>query len=70
MEEMFEYILIYQYHDTYIDTFGNLGLLRIALANLKETYKNDKDFKYTIYCGKNVTDLINELEDRNAKDKR
>ena len=56
-----EYILIYMYHDTYVDTFENIELLRIALANLKEIYKNDNDFKYKIYCGKNVTDEIDNL---------
>lgn len=59
-----EYILIYMYHDTYVDIYDNIGLLRIALANLKETYKNDNDFKYKIYCGKNVTDEINDLKSK------
>lgn len=59
-----EYILIYMYHDTYVDIYDNIVLLRIALANLKETYKNDNDFKYKIYCGKDVTDEINDLESK------
>ena len=64
--EKIEYFLIYNYHDTFVDRFDNLGLLRIALANLKETFKNDSDFKYEIYCGKNITNKLNELE---GKDK-
>ena len=59
-----EYILIHEYHDTYVDIYDNIGLLRLALANLKEIYKNDNNFKYEIYCGKNVTDLINDLESK------
>lgn len=57
MEEV-EYILIYSYHDTYVDIYQNIELLTIALANLKEIYKNDSDFKYKVYCGKNVTDML------------
>ena len=57
-----EYILIHEYHDTYVDIYDNIGLLRLALANLKELHKNDNDFKYKIYCGKDVTDIINDLE--------
>ena len=64
--EKVEYFLIYNYHDTFVDKFDNLGLLRIALANLKETFKNDSDFKYEVYCGKNITNKMNELE-RNDK---
>ena len=65
--EKIEYLLIYNYHDTFVDRFDNLGLLRIALANLKETFKNDSDFKYEIYCGKNITDKLNELEGKNKE---
>ncbi len=57
-----KYILIYYYHDTYIDTYQNLTMLRLAVANLKEIFKNDSDFTYQIYCGKDVTDLVNDLE--------
>ena len=60
-----EYILIFTYHDdTCVDIYGNIGLLRLALANLKEIYKNDSDFEYKIYCGKDVTELINNLESK------
>lgn len=60
-----EYILIFTYHDyTNIDIYGNITLLRLALANLKEIYKNDNGFKYKIYCGKDVTDIINDLESK------
>lgn len=58
------YILIHEYHDTYVDKYNNITLLRLALANLKELYKNDNDFKYKIYCGKDVTDIINDLESK------
>ena len=57
-----KYILIHKYHDTNIDTFDNLSLLKLALSNLKENFKNDSDFSYVIYCGKDVTDLIDELD--------
>lgn len=53
-----KYILIYSYHDTHYEIFDNLELLRLALASLQETFKNDKDFHYQVYCGKDVTDDI------------
>jgi hypothetical protein len=59
-----EYILVHEYHDTYVDIYDNIELLRIALTNLKENYKNDNDFKYEIYCGKNVTEELNDLESK------
>lgn len=62
MNEEVKYILIYEYHDTFYDVYNNLELLRLALYNLKENYKNDRDFKYVIYCGKDVTESVNEYE--------
>lgn len=63
-----EYILIFTYHDYInVDIYDNIGLLRLALANLKEIYKNDSDFKYKIYCGKDVTDEVNNLESKGDK---
>ena len=53
-----KYILIYSYHNINYEIFDNLSLLRLALASLQETFKNDKDFNYQIYCGKDVTDYI------------
>ena len=58
-----KYILIYEYHDTNYQVYDNLSLLRLALANLKENFKNDRDFKYKIYCGKDVTELVNNLDE-------
>lgn len=62
MNEKVNYILIYQYRDVNYEIYDNLILLRLALANLKETFKNDRDFTYQIYCGKDVTELIDDLE--------
>lgn len=62
MSEEVKYILIYEYHDTNYDVYDNLSLLRLALANLKENFKNDSDFKYKIYCGKDITELVNDLD--------
>ena len=66
-ENNIKYILIYSYHDTNYEIFDNLELLRLALASLQETFKNDKDFHYQIYCGKDVTNYINDLEKGDKK---
>lgn len=62
-EIVIKYILVYQYHDTFVEEFNSLGELRLGLTTLKETFKNDRDFKYKAYCGKDVTELIDELEE-------
>lgn len=62
MNEDIKYILIYEYHDTHCDIYDNLSLLRLALASLKETFKNDRDFHYKIYCCKDVTSYVDDLE--------
>lgn len=62
MNENVKYILIYSYHDYNFEVFENLSLLRLALASLKETFKNDKEFCYKIYCGKDVTSYVDNLE--------
>ena len=62
MNDNVKYILIYSYHDDNYKIFESLSLLRLALASLKETFKNDTDFHYKIYCGKDVTSYVDELE--------
>ena len=57
-----KYILIYSYHDDNYEVFENLNLLRLALVSLKETFKNDRDFHYTIFCGKDVTNRVDDLD--------
>jgi len=57
-----KYILIYSYHDINYDIYDNLSMVRLAIANLKENYKNDSDFSYQVYCGKDVKKYIEKLE--------
>ncbi|WP_288910953.1 hypothetical protein [uncultured Thomasclavelia sp.] len=52
------FILVYEYHDTNVETFGNIDMLTLALANLKETFKNDNDFSFKIYYGADITEDI------------
>lgn len=59
-EKVMKYILVYQYHDTFVDEFNSLSELRLALTKLKET------FKYKVYRGEDITgavELIDELEE-------
>lgn len=66
-EIVIKYILVYQYHDTFVDEFNSLGELRLELAKLRETFKNDRDFKYKVYRGEDITgvvELIDELEEK------
>ena len=58
------YILVYQYHDTYIRTFSSISLLILALAKLNEVYRNDNEFKYVVYCVKDITLQINIIENK------
>lgn len=62
MNDNVKYILIYSYHDYNFEVFENLSLLKLALASLKETFKNDNEFHYIIYCGKDVTNYVDYLE--------
>lgn len=66
-EKVMKYILVYQYHDTFVDEFDSLSGLRLALTKLKETFKYDGGFKYKVYYGEDITvaaELIGELEEK------
>lgn len=65
MSNQVKYILIYSYHDINYEIYDNLSTVRLAIANLKEIYKNDIDFNYYVYCGKDVKKYIEELEENN-----
>jgi hypothetical protein len=66
-EKVMKYILVHQYHDTFVDEFNSLSELRLALTKLKETFKYDGGFKYKVYRGEDITgavELIDELEEK------
>lgn len=70
MNEEIKYMLIYEYHDDNYEIYDSLGLLKLALNNLKESFKNDRDFKYKIYCVKDITNLVEKVDDNNVKSTR
>ena len=53
-----KYILIWEYHDTYVYTYDSLKELYENLDLLKAQYKYDSDFKYEIYEGNKINEVI------------
>lgn len=46
---MKKYILVYSYHDTYVEYFENTEKLRSRCYELLNQYRNDIDFHITIF---------------------
>ena len=53
-----KYILIWEYHDTYVYIYDSLKELHENLELLKAQYKHDSDFKYEIYEGNKINEKI------------
>ena len=53
-----KYILIFEYHDTYVYIYDSLKELYENLELLKAQYKHDSDFKYEIYEGNKINEKV------------
>lgn len=55
------YILVYQYHDDNYTIYADKESLEWAVKRLKEDYKNDSDFKYRVFKGIEITNIIEQI---------
>ena len=53
-----KYILIWEYHDTYVYIYDREKQLHEHLELLKAQYKHDSDFKYEIYEGNKINEKV------------
>ena len=46
-----KYYVIWEYHDTNVEIFDTLEDVKKYINHLKDVYKYDNDFSYTLICG-------------------